>query len=298
MRTNGQSAGLGHDGAAALGDDGTGAVCGQAAAQEKDEPGAASHDAAHRVDNGVAGASNWLNSETIVTTADLVSQADDATIVTTVGSVSLADDATIVTTVGSVSQTDAGIGVTGDGRTTDAAGQAMTIWLTGLSGAGKSTIASMLTDRLTKLGIAAEWLDGDELRRTLGKGLGFSREDRFENIRRAVYLAEILNRHGVVTVVSLISPYAEMRDYARRTLPRFAEVYVDCPLDVCEARDVKGMYAKVRRGEIPSFTGISDPYEIPTGPEMTLNTAGQTPEESVNTLLAWLTEHASLRLNK
>ncbi|WP_312027396.1 adenylyl-sulfate kinase [Paenibacillus typhae] len=233
-----------------------------------------------------------------MTTAGLVSQADDATKVTTAGSVRQADAGTIVTTVGSVSQADAGIGVTGDGRTTDAAGQGMTIWLTGLSGAGKSTIASLLTDRLNKLGIAAEWLDGDELRRVLGKGLGFSREDRFENIRRAVYLAEMLNRHGVVAVVSLISPYTEMRDYARQTLPRFAEVYVDCPLEVCEARDVKGLYAKARRGEIPSFTGISDPYETPPDPELTLNTAGQTPEENVNTLLAWLTEHASLQVNK
>ncbi|WP_244444854.1 adenylyl-sulfate kinase [Paenibacillus camerounensis] len=178
------------------------------------------------------------------------------------------------------------------------AGQGMTIWLTGLSGAGKSTIASMLTDRLIRLGIAAEWLDGDELRRTLGKGLGFCREDRFENIRRAVYLAGMLNRHGVVTVISLISPYAEMRDYARQTLTQFAEVYVDCPLDVCEARDVKGLYAKARRGEIPVFTGVSDPYEAPPSPELTLNTAGQTPEESVNTLFAWLTELTSLQQNK
>lgn len=140
-------------------------------------------------------------------------------------------------------------------------GHGMTLWLTGLSGAGKSTIASLLTDRLREQGLAAEWLDGDELRRALGQGLGFSREDRFENIRRAVYVAGMLNRHGVISVVSVISPYAEMRDYARQSLPGFAEVYVDCPLEICESRDVKGLYAKARRGEIPSFTGISDPYQ-------------------------------------
>ncbi|MNB69501.1 putative adenylyl-sulfate kinase [compost metagenome] len=188
--------------------------------------------------------------------------------------------------------------VSSDGGALGTAGQGMTIWLTGLSGAGKSTIASMLTDRLTRLGIAAEWLDGDELRRALGKGIGFSREDRFENIRRAVYLAGMLSRHGVISVVSLISPYSEMRDYARRSLPGFAEIYVDCPLDVCETRDVKGLYAKARRGEIPAFTGVSDPYEAPPSPELTLYTAGQTPEESVNTLLAWLTEYTSLQQNK
>lgn len=129
-------------------------------------------------------------------------------------------------------------------------GPGMTLWLTGLSGAGKSTIASLLTDRLREQGLAAEWLDGDELRRALGQGLGFSREDRFENIRRAVYVAGMLNRHGVISVVSVISPYAEMRDYARQSLPGFAEVYVDCPLEICESRDVKGLYAKARRGEI------------------------------------------------
>lgn len=268
MRADGESSGIAQVGAAAVADDRTGAVCDQAAAQGNDDSGAAHDDAAYRVDDGTAVASNWPDVGTIVTTGGLVSRAD------------------------------VGAGVTCDGRTTGVADQGMTIWLTGLSGAGKSTIASMLTDRLTKLGIAAEWLDGDELRRALGKGLGFSREDRFENIRRAVYLADMLNRHGVVTVVSLISPYTEMRDYARQTLPRFAEVYVDCALEVCESRDVKGLYAKARRSEIPSFTGISDPYEIPPGPELTLHTAGQTPEESVNTLLAWLTEHTSLKLNQ
>ncbi|MEK4062870.1 MULTISPECIES: adenylyl-sulfate kinase [Paenibacillus] len=178
-------------------------------------------------------------------------------------------------------------------------GPGMTLWLTGLSGAGKSTIASLLTDRLREQGLAAEWLDGDELRRALGQGLGFSREDRFENIRRAVYVAGMLNRHGVISVVSVISPYAEMRDYARQSLPGFAEVYVDCPLEICESRDVKGLYAKARRGEIPSFTGISDPYQAPVSPELTLRTAEQTPEESVNELWSWLAQSGTLtKLNK
>lgn len=167
----------------------------------------------------------------------------------------------------------------------------LTIWLTGLSGAGKSTLAALLTDRLREQGQAVEWLDGDELRRTLGRGLGFSREDRFENIRRAVYLAGLLNRHGVITIVSVISPYAEMRSYARQALPGFVEVYVDCPLPVCEARDVKGLYAKARSGEIPAFTGISDPYEAPADPELTLHTAERTPEECAEELIGWLTEH-------
>ncbi|MFC3748960.1 adenylyl-sulfate kinase [Paenibacillus sp. GCM10012306] len=163
-----------------------------------------------------------------------------------------------------------------------------TVWLTGLSGAGKSTIASGLTAALAELGRPVEWLDGDDLRQHVCKGLGFSREDRFENIRRAAYLAGLLNRHGVITIVSVISPYREMREYARQTLSGFAEIYVDCPLQVCEERDVKGLYAKARRGDIPLFTGITDPYEVPEHPELTLHTAEQSPEESVATLLKWL----------
>ncbi|AIQ39579.1 adenylyl-sulfate kinase [Paenibacillus sp. FSL R7-0297] len=167
----------------------------------------------------------------------------------------------------------------------------VTIWLTGLSGAGKSTLAALLKDRLQEQGRAVEWLDGDELRRILSRGLGFSREDRLENIRRAVYIAGLLNRHGVVTVVSVISPYADMRSYARGELPGFVEVYVDCPLPVCEARDVKGLYAKARSGEIPAFTGISDPYEAPDHPELRLHTAERTPEECVEEMIDWLTEN-------
>lgn len=164
-------------------------------------------------------------------------------------------------------------------------GRGQTIWLTGLSGAGKSTIASALTETLQSKGIAVEWLDGDELRKRLGSELGFSRADRFENIARAVYLADMLNRHGVTVIVSLISPYREMRQYARQALLNFSEVYVDCPLEECERRDVKGLYAKASRGEIASFTGISDPYEPPEHPELVLKTARLTVSECVEALL-------------
>ncbi|MNI01291.1 putative adenylyl-sulfate kinase [compost metagenome] len=174
----------------------------------------------------------------------------------------------------------------------------ITLWLTGLSGAGKSTVAALVTDRLRAAGQAVEWLDGDELRRSIGRGLGFSREDRFENIRRAVYVAELLNRHGVITVISLISPYAEMRSYARQQLPGFVEVYVNCPLEICEARDVKGLYAKARCGGLPSFTGISDPYEVPASPELTLYTAKHPPEDCADELLAWLENRYSALLSR
>jgi adenylylsulfate kinase len=142
-----------------------------------------------------------------------------------------------------------------------------------------------LAEALRSKGTAVEWLDGDELRKRLGSGLGFSRADRFENIARAVYLADMLNRHGVTVIASLISPYREMRQYARQALPGFVEVYVDCPLEECERRDVKGLYAKARRGEIASFTGISDPYESPEFPELVLKTAELTVSECVEALL-------------
>jgi len=171
------------------------------------------------------------------------------------------------------------------GSSTASPERGQTIWLTGLSGAGKSTIASALAEALRGKGTAVEWLDGDQLRKRLGSGLGFSRADRFENIARAVYLADMLNRHGVTVIASLISPYREMRQYARQALPGFVEVYVDCPLEECERRDVKGLYAKARRGEIASFTGISDPYESPEFPELVLKTAELTVSECVEALL-------------
>lgn len=160
-----------------------------------------------------------------------------------------------------------------------------TLWFTGLSGAGKSTIASGVAGQLRERGLRAEWLDGDELRRIFGQSLGFSREDRFQNISRAVYIAGLLNRHGVNVVVSMITPYAEMRDYARSELPRFAEIHVDCPLAVCEARDVKGLYGKARRGEIQAFTGISDPYEAPAQPDLVLRTAENDAEDCIRLVL-------------
>ncbi|MCU6708263.1 adenylyl-sulfate kinase [Paenibacillus sp. J5C_2022] len=148
----------------------------------------------------------------------------------------------------------------------------LTIWMTGLPCSGKSTTAHAFRQKLEENGYPCEWLDGDAVRQAIGKELGFSKEDRMENIRRMVYLCGMLNRHGVHTIVSVISPYREMREYARAALPRFMEVFVDCPLSECERRDVKGMYARARSGEISGFTGISDPYEPPLSPEVIIRT--------------------------
>lgn len=160
-----------------------------------------------------------------------------------------------------------------------------TFWLTGLPCSGKTTTALAFAEALSKRGIAVEILDGDELRRRIGGGLGFSQEDRMENVRRAVYLSGLLNKHGVTTIVSLISPYTEMRDYARSELSQFTEVYIECALDECERRDVKGMYALARQGKIASFTGVSDVYEPPVSPELTLRTDQCSVQENVSKLL-------------
>ncbi|MCR2806967.1 adenylyl-sulfate kinase [Paenibacillus soyae] len=175
--------------------------------------------------------------------------------------------------------------------------QGLTLWLTGLSGAGKSTIAAGVAEELRRRGERLEWLDGDELRRAFAGTLGFSREDRFESIRRAVYIASLLNRHGVTVIVSMISPYRDMRDFARAELPRFMEIYVDCPIEVCEARDVKGLYRKARRGEIPAFTGISDPYEIPIAPDLTLRTAERSVDDCVAAVMERLSGQCTSMLN-
>jgi adenylyl-sulfate kinase len=159
--------------------------------------------------------------------------------------------------------------------------QGVTVWLTGLPSAGKSTIAVRLAEVLTAWGQSVELLDGDEIRERLSKGLGFSREDRDENIRRISYVARLLTKHGVVAVVAAISPYRSTRDEARAEIGRFVEIHVNCELAECVRRDVKGLYAKALSGQIKQFTGISDPYEEPLTPEAVVNTHAEALDESV-----------------
>ncbi|MCH8316261.1 MAG: adenylyl-sulfate kinase, partial [Planctomycetes bacterium] len=160
-----------------------------------------------------------------------------------------------------------------------------TIWFTGLPCSGKSTLAKMLAEVLTSEGRRVETLDGDEVRQRLTKDLGYSKMDRDENIRRIGYVAKLLSRNGVVVVGATISPYREIRDEVRQEIGRFVEIYVKCDLEVCEARDVKGMYKKARMGEIANFTGVSDPYEPPLTPEITVETDKETAEESLRNIL-------------
>lgn len=149
----------------------------------------------------------------------------------------------------------------------------MTVWFTGLSGAGKTTIAQAVQRHLIKVaGLRVELLDGDEIRKHLCHGLGFSKSDRDENIRRIGYVAKLLTRNGVIVLVAAISPYRDIRDEVRSSVGDFIEVFVDTPLAECERRDAKGLYAKARAGEIKGFTGIDDPYEAPARPEVTINT--------------------------
>jgi adenylylsulfate kinase len=158
--------------------------------------------------------------------------------------------------------------------------QGFTLWFTGLSGAGKSTISQIIFQRLQDAGRKVELLDGDVVRTNLSKGLGFSREDRDINIRRIGWVCEVLSRNGVVAITAAISPYRATRDEIRARIPNFVEVHVDCPLEVVAARDVKGLYRKAMAGEIPQFTGVSDPYEPPLNPEVRVDSSSETPDES------------------
>jgi len=158
--------------------------------------------------------------------------------------------------------------------------QGYTVWFTGLSGAGKTTLARMLEQRLRDAGARVELLDGDVVRTQLCKGLGFSKEDRDENVRRISFVAELLTRNGVITIVAAISPYRAARDAARALIGRVVEVHVDCSIDVLVARDPKGLYKRALAGEISHFTGISDPYEPPLAPEVVVRSDQESPEQS------------------
>lgn len=175
--------------------------------------------------------------------------------------------------------------------------QGLCIWFTGLSGAGKSTTADVLTSLLMEHGRQITVLDGDVVRTHLSKGLGFSKEDRDINIRRIGFVAAELVRHGGVVVCAAVSPYRATRNDVRNMVgsDQFVEVFVDTPLEVCEARDVKGMYAKARRGEIKDFTGVDDPYEPPQHPEITLNTVDHTPEQNAYLILDYLISRGYVR---
>ncbi len=170
-----------------------------------------------------------------------------------------------------------------------------TIWFTGLSGAGKSTITDELVKRLKELGMKVEVLDGDVVRTHLSKGLGFSKEDRDTNILRIGWVCEVLTRNNVIAIAAAISPYREIRDKVRKMVgPNFIEVYAAAPLEECEKRDVKGLYKKARAGEIKQFTGIDDPYEAPLNPEVVCDTHKETLDQSVDKVLAALRKHGIL----
>lgn len=162
------------------------------------------------------------------------------------------------------------------------------IWLTGLSSAGKTTIAHALYDEIRARGLRVELLDGDEVRHNLCKDLGFSKEDRDENIRRIAYVAGLLTRNGVIVLVSAISPYREARRKAREQIVNFVEIYVNAPLDVCESRDAKGLYKRARAGELHGMTGIDDPYEPPTDPAFECRTDRESLAESVRKIMEGL----------
>ncbi len=167
--------------------------------------------------------------------------------------------------------------------------EGFTLWFTGWSGSGKTTLAMEIEKELRTRGYPyVQRLDGDTMRNDLCKDLGFSRKDRDENIRRATCIAELLSKNGVATLVSFISPYRAARREARKRCHRFIEVYVRCDQDTLVSRDVKGLYKKALSGELAQFTGLDDPYEEPENPEITVDTASQTREESKNTILRFL----------
>ena len=172
-----------------------------------------------------------------------------------------------------------------------------TLWFTGLSGAGKTTISKLIEEELRRRRNRLEILDGDVIRENLSKGLGFSKEDRDTNIRRIAFVADLLSRNGVPVLTAAISPYRETRDEARELMgDRFIEVYINASVEICAERDPKGLYKKAYAGEIKEFTGVSDPYEAPENPEIVCDTEAEEPEESAAKLIAYLEERGLIPL--
>ena len=174
----------------------------------------------------------------------------------------------------------------------------VTVWLTGLPSSGKSTIARILEKQLRRWKLKTELLDGDVVRTHLSKGLGFSKEDRDDNIRRIGFVCQLLTRNGVVALVSAVSPYRAVRDEVRRSVGNFVEVYVKTSLAACEKRDVKGLYQKARAGEIKGFTGVDDPYEEPLHAEVVCETEKETAEESASKIIAALKKFHYLEIRE
>ena len=166
-----------------------------------------------------------------------------------------------------------------------------TLWFTGLSGSGKTTAARLVERRLLEHGVRVEVLDGDVVRKNLSRGLGFSKEDRDENIRRIGFVSELLSRNGVVAIAAVISPYRAARESVRACISNFIEVYMECPLPVLIKRDTKGLYKKALSGELSSFTGVSDPYEPPLAPELTIHSDREGPEETLERIWNALLQH-------
>lgn len=173
-----------------------------------------------------------------------------------------------------------------------------TVWFTGPPGDGKSILALLLRDELRRLGLPVEILDGDEVRQRLSKGLGFTREDRDENVRRIAYVAKLLCRVGGVVIVAAISPYEAAREEARREIGSFVEVFVRCPQEVCIRRDPKGLYAKAQRGEAQHVSGLSDPYEVPANPDAIVDTGQESPRESLENILSRLIAMGYIRTDR
>lgn len=175
--------------------------------------------------------------------------------------------------------------------------EGFTLWLTGLPGSGKSTLANLAAAKLRRRGYRVEILDGVEVRTHLSKDLGFSKADRDANIRRIGYVCKLLSRNGVIAITAAISPYREIRDEVRRQHQRFVEVYVKCSLENLVERDIKGLYAKALRGEIPFFTGVSDPYEEPLNPELVVETDREKIQDCLQRLIGKLEQLGYIEVN-